>query len=132
MTTLREAAELYLISELALRETPNAQLSRLARDEAQRELEHVLAASSRRPPLPPLSLTVTVGATNWDTLRARFDPLAHHVLEHGPECNESSGSSDVYSQVVFVSREVDVEAYRAELEAWLKREDERRAKEGES
>lgn len=69
------------------------------------------------------TVTLNVGADEWDDAAHELMRLAEHVREHGPGCSQVSGSPSVGSSVDIVSRpDMTHERYFAELDAYLDEE----------
>lgn len=82
------------------------------------------AGERERPPEPPFRLVIDMNADTWPDMVRRLTRLVEHIEEHGPECREVSGGGGGSHYVNIVRRDVSVEQYHAELEAWFTREKE--------
>lgn len=72
-----------------------------------------------KPPMPTFTLTLTIGACEWDCLVQRLEEETRHIAEHGPECRAVWGGAGTHGQVEIDRRpEVTREAYEKALHEW--------------
>ena len=65
------------------------------------------------------TITVVVGGDTWADAARQLQQVADHVVDHGPECNETSGGPVSGSHVTIEHRpETTHDAYFEEIERW--------------
>ena len=74
--------------------------------------------TEQEPPKHAFELTIRIGGEDWIQTVRELERLTDHVIEHGPRCTMVSGGSYVRIEI----RDVTPEAYRKELNAWLKQQ----------
>lgn len=71
------------------------------------------------PPMPTFTLTLKIGACDWEDLAPRLRAEAEHIAEHGPECRSVWGGAGTHGSVEIIHRpEVTRESYEKELHDW--------------
>ena len=76
---------------------------------------------SEKPPRHAYELTLRIGGETWEDVLRMLENKAHHIRQHGPECDSTWGGAGTSGYVHIQTRDVTPEKYREELEAWMQR-----------
>lgn len=74
------------------------------------------------PPMPAFTVTLSVGACEWDRLMDRMEEEVRHIREHGPDCKACWGGAGTHGHVTIQRRDITQEDYDAELAVWFNTE----------
>jgi hypothetical protein len=74
------------------------------------------------PPQHAFEMSVKIGGNTWEDTINMLGDVALHVKMHGHHCGISSGGWGGCYSVDIQRREVEPDAYRAELGAWTERQ----------
>ena len=69
-------------------------------------------------PAHPFEVRINIGGDDWDYVLRTMERLAEHLREHGPECGMCSGGAGGSHSVSIAKRNISVEEFHAELQAW--------------
>ena len=80
------------------------------------------AGEKEKPPVSPVTVTITINAEDWDYVQRRLQDLANESESRTPKCFGmwDGGGGGSYS-VTTSSRDISPEEFRKELDDWFQR-----------